>query len=335
MGNDFVPIGDVGTAVGRPADNYILDVHQPFDLEGEPYSSEDGTRWVVRAFYPGAVLETGFDILFFWVARMLMMGLHFRGESPFGEVFLHGLIRDAAGVKMSKSRGNVIAPDDYVKEVGADVVRCYLMFLGPWDQGGEWSDSGLNGIARWMNRVWELTEHDPTSLDKTQISEDAVRDIQRTIHKAVRKVTEDIERFKFNTALATLMELSNTMGHAWDQGRVDPLTWNNAIEKLLLLIAPMAPHVAEELWERTGHQYSIHNQRLPQWDKALIADETITLVVQVNGRLRDRIAAPIGLKEDEAKKLALESDGVRRHTKGKKIAKIIYVPEKLINVVAL
>jgi len=168
-------------------------------------------------------------------------------DEPFIRLFNQGHII-AESQKMSKSRGNVVSPDDYVKEVGADVVRCYLMFLGPWDQGGEWSDTGLNGIARWINRVWELTEHNPNSLDGTQISENAVRDMQRTIHKTVRKVTEDIERFKFNTALAALMELSNTMGHAWDQGRVDLLTWNEAIEKLLLLIAPMAPHVAEELW---------------------------------------------------------------------------------------
>ncbi len=253
-------------------------------------------------------------------------------DEPFIRLFNQGHII-AESQKMSKSRGNVIAPDEFVEVVGADVVRCYLMFLGPWDQGGDWSDTGLNGIARWMNRVWELTERDRAGLDGMPADEDAVRELRRAVHKTVRKVTEDIERFKFNTALAALMELSNTLGHAWERGGVDLPTWNDAVEKLLLLMAPMAPHVTEELWERTGHDYSIHNQTLPRWDEAMAADETITLVVQVNGRLRDRVEAPVGVSEEEAKKLALESDGAGRHLEGKEIAKVIYVPGRLVNIV--
>ena len=130
------------------------------------------------------------------------------------------------------------------------------------------------------------------------------------------------------------MEYSNWLGHAWERGGVDPIGWNDAIEKLLLLMAPMAPYIAEELWERTGHAYSVHGQTLPQWDPSLAADEVFTLVVQVNGRLRDRIEVPVSITEEEARNVALESAGAQQHISGKVVARVIYVPGKLVNIVA-
>ncbi len=254
-------------------------------------------------------------------------------DEPFIRLFNQGHII-AESHKMSKSRGNVIAPDEYVAELGADVVRCYLMFLGPWDQGGEWSDSGINGMARWMNRVWELSEREAAKLDDIPPDENAIRDLNRAVHKTIKRVTDDLERFKFNTALAALMEYSNTLGQAWERGGIGSATWNDAIEELLILTAPMAPHVTEELWERTGHAYSIHNQTLPEWDETLAADEVITLVVQVNGRLRDRMEVPVSITEDEAKKLALESERIQPHIADKDLVKVIYVEGRLVNIVA-
>ena len=154
------------------------------------------------------------------------------------------------------------------------------------------------------------------------------------MHQTIRKVTEDLDRFKFNTALASLMEYSNSLNHAWDRKGIDSGSWNDAIEKLLLMMTPLAPHISEELWERTGHEYSIHNQLLPEWDAVLAADETITLVVQVNGRLRDRIQVPASIGEDEARETALRSDKVKRNIEGKTVAKVIYVPGRLVNIVA-
>ena len=154
-------------------------------------------------------------------------------DEPFIRLFSQGHII-AGSQKMSKSRGNVIAPDDYVSEVGADVVRCYLMFLGPWDQGGEWSDSGINGMARWMNRVWELVERDSRELDDLPSVEESVRDLNRTVHKTIKRVADDMERFKFNTTLAALMELSNYLGKAWDSGEINSCNWNKAIEVMIL-----------------------------------------------------------------------------------------------------
>ena len=254
-------------------------------------------------------------------------------DEPFIRLFNQGHII-AEHQKMSKSRGNVVSPDKYVAEVGADAVRCYLMFLGPWDQGGDWSVSGLNGVARWMKRVWELAQRDARQLDNQRLDEAVLRDLGRTVHKTVRKVTEDLERFKFNTALAALMELSNSLNHAWERKGVDSGGWNDAVGKMLVLMAPMAPHIAEELWERTGHAYSIHGQPWPEGDPELAADEVFILVVQVNGRLRDRIEMPVTITEEEAKQAALDSERVQPHIAGKQLARVVYIPGKLVNIVA-
>lgn len=237
-------------------------------------------------------------------------------------------------MKMSKSRGNVIAPDDYVREFGADVVRCYLMFLGPWSDGGEWSDTGINGVSRWLNRVWDVAQRDPARLDETPADEGSVRGLRRRVHQTIKRVTGDLRDFKFNTAIAALMELTNAMNQAWEEGRVDGASWREAVENLLLLMAPMAPHLAEELWERTGHPYSIHNRPWPQWDPELAAEEVITLVFQVNGRVRDTAQAPVDVTEEEAKAMALASRRVQAHLQGKEVQRIIYVPGRLVNIVA-
>ena len=171
-------------------------------------------------------------------------------------------------------------------------------------------------------------------LDSSPVYEGAVRDLERTVHKTIRRVTEDLERFKFNTALAALMEYSNTLSRAWEAGSVSAEAWDGAVEKLLLLLSPMAPHISEELWERTGREFSIHSQQLPSWDPELATDEVVTLVVQVNGRLRDRLEVPVSITEDEAREAALSSKRVAVHTEGKRVARVIYIPGKLVNVVA-
>ena len=253
-------------------------------------------------------------------------------DEPYLRLFNQGTII-ADHQKMSKSRGNVITPDPYVRDVGADVVRTYLMFLGPWDQGGDWSDSGINGMARWLNRLWDLSQRDVTELGQRDTSQEADRGLLRMTHKTIRRVEDDLERFKFNTALAAMMELTNYMGKAWDEDGVAADTWRDAIEKLLLLLAPIAPHITEELWERTGHAYSIHSQLMPRWDEELARDEEITLVVQVNGRVRDRIQVPADIGEEEAKRLAMESPTVQPQLEGKQVRQVIYVPGRLVNVV--
>ncbi len=258
------------------------------------------------------------------------MGLVDVGE-PFTRLFNQGIII-AEIQKMSKSGGNVVTPDEYGSEMGADAVRAYLMFVAPWEQGGEWNDSGISGISRWLNRVWNLVLGGYRCGDSIARIK-AERELSRITHQTIKKVTEDMERLRFNTMIAALMEFTNYLTKLKEAGTVNDSDWRESTAILLKLLAPTAPHLAEELWQRTGHEYSIHNQSWPQWDEEMARDEEITLVVQVNGKLRDRITVPASISEDEAKQLALERERVKAYLEGKEIVKTIYVPGRLVNVV--
>jgi leucyl-tRNA synthetase len=217
--------------------------------------------------------------------------------------------------------------------MGADTVRAYLMFVGPWDLGGGWDDSGISGIWRWLNRVWNLVLEEQKGEGLLPIDKATENELRRLTHKTIKKVTEDYGKFRFNTMLAFLMEYTNYLVKLKEGRSVDNAAWREAIDTLLLLLAPSVPHLAEELWERTGHKYSIHNQSFPSWDENLVTEEMITLVIQVNGKLRDRVTAPASIGESEARELALTSERVRAHTDGKKIKDVIYVPGRLVNIV--
>ena len=354
---EFLPTGDSPLALhqgflnvacpdcGRPAKRetdtmdtfvdsswYFLRYTSPNHADG-PFDPEAAKNWVPVDQYTGGVEHAVMHLLYarFFVKALRDLGL-VSFDEPFMRLFNQGTII-SGNEKMSKSRGNVVAPDDFVKRVGADAMRCYLMFLGPWDQGGEWNDSGLNGMFRWMNRVWDLVHRDPAGLKGVTVNEGSVRDLTRLVHQTVRKVSEDLERFKYNTAIAALMEYTNSMARTWERADVDPESWDQAIETLMLLLAPLAPHITEELWEGTGHSGSIHNQTLPEWDEGLAAEDEITLVVQVNGRLRDRIQVPASIEEDAAKQTAIGSEKVKVYTDGKTTVKVIYVPGRLVNIV--
>jgi len=253
-------------------------------------------------------------------------------DEPFTRLFNQGTVV-SGGQKMSKSRGNVVTPDEYVLRLGADTVRAYLMFVGPWDLGGGWDDSGISGIWRWLNRVWNLVLEEQKGEGLLPIDRTTENELRRLTHKTIKKVTEDFEKFRFNTMLAFLMEYTNYLVKLKEGRIVDNAAWREAIDTLLLLLAPSVPHLAEELWERTGHKYSIHNQSFPSWDENLVVEEMITLVIQVNGKLRDRVTAPVAISEPEARELALTSERVRAHTDGKKIKDVIYVPGRLVNIV--
>jgi leucyl-tRNA synthetase len=204
------------------------------------------------------------------------------------------------------------------------------MFIGPWSDGGPYRPEGIEGITRWLNRVWSLVL-EPASFGG--VDEEATRELERQRHRTVRVVTDDLENFRFNTMLARLMEYTSFLARAKEAGNVAQGAWQDAIGALMLMIAPSAPHIAEELWARTGHPYSVHQQSWPQYDEALAAAETFTLVVQVNGRLRDRIDVPVGISEAEAKELAQASDKVRPYTEGQQVARVVYVPGRLVNIV--
>jgi leucyl-tRNA synthetase len=314
---------------------YMYRYADPHDRE-QVVSPELAHKWLPVDQYTGgaehAVMHLLYSRFFARAARDLGV-VDFR--EPFTRLFNQGTII-AGKAKMSKSRGNVVAPDEYVSRQGADAVRVYLMFIGPWDQGGEWDDSGLAGISRWLNRVWTLvlSPAETTRQAEAQTGRASqVRELRRMTHKTIRRVTEDVERFRFNTMVAAMMEYTNYLARLKESGPVDEAGWREAMSSLMLLLAPSAPHIAEELWKRTGNAYSIHNQRWPEWDAELAAEEEITLVVQVNGKVRDRIQAPADVSEERAKELALSSAKVQPYVVGRSVAKVVYVPGRLVSIV--
>jgi leucyl-tRNA synthetase len=311
---------------------YFLRYLSPKDAN-HPWDPAVARRWMPVDQYTGGAEHAVMHLLYsrFFIKALRDMGLVTFSE-PFLRLYNQGHII-ADGAKMSKSRGNVVTPDPYVEELGADIVRLYLMFIGPWDRGGEWNDAGINGIARWLNRVWDLVLRDPTALNTSHPPPEALRDLQRRLHQTVRRVGQDLEAFKFNTAIAALMEFTNDLQDRWEARSVDAPIWRESRRALLLLLAPLAPHLTEELWEHIGAAYSIHQQPFPAWDEALAAEDVITLVVQVNGRVRDRFEAPSSIGEEAAKRQALERPNVRRHLGDKEPAQVIYVPGRLVNVV--
>ena len=301
-----------------------------------PFNPVEGAYWLPVDQYTGGIEHATMHLLYtrFFTKAMRDMGI-VDFDEPMTRLYNQGIILGEDGEKMSKSRGNVIAPDDLVRQYGADVLRGYLMFGFRWDQGGPWSSTGVLGIQRFLERVWALVlEPAPTSGgDEASDGDAQVRALRRKQHQTVRKVTQDMERFSFNTMIAALMEYTNHMVRAKETPVAQTAAWQEATKTLLLLMAPSFPHISEELWERAGHDYSIHQQAWPTWDDELAAEETITIVVQVNGKVRDRFEAPADIGEEDAKEQALATPGAQKHLNGKQPLKVIYVPGRLVNIV--
>ena len=232
--------------------------------------------------------------------------------------------------RMSKSKGNVVNPDELVAQFGADTVRAYLMFFAKWDQGGPWNYGGIKGPQRLLQDVWEIGRADYTPAHE---DEAATRALRRKTHQTIRKVTQDMEEFSFNTAVAAIMELRNTILAAQRAANVSRLAWDEAVDTILLLLAPISPHITEELWSQRGRPYSIHQQSWPQWDEEVAREEMISLVIQINGKTRDKLDVPAGMNDEELGKLALESEKVQRMLDGKQPRKVIVARGSLVNIV--
>ena len=232
--------------------------------------------------------------------------------------------------RMSKSKGNVVNPDELVAQFGADTVRAYLMFFAKWDQGGPWNYGGIKGPQRLLQDIWEMgrAAYSPASVDDS-----ATRALRRKTHQTIRKVTQDLDEFSFNTAVAAIMELRNTILGAERVSNVSREAWDEAVDTILLLLAPISPHITEELWSRRGRSYSIHHQPWPQWDEAVAREETISLIIQINGKTRDKLDVPAGLDDESLGRIALGSEKVQRLLDGKEPRKVIVALGKLVNIV--
>ncbi|MCG3209921.1 MAG: Leucine--tRNA ligase [Anaerolineae bacterium] len=299
-----------------------------------PFNPAEGGYWLPVDQYTGGIEHATMHLLYtrFFTKAMHDMGV-VRFTEPMDNLFNQGIILGEDREKMSKSRGNVIAPDDLVQEYGADTVRGYLMFGFRWDQGGPWDSNGILGVERFLERVWDVaTNSQPGSNQPTAAD---VRELKRKQHQAIRRVTKDIEDFTFNTMVAGLMEYTNALIALRNSAPalVGSAEWAEAVRTLVLLLAPGFPHVAEELWEQVGQPYSVHQQMWPQWDEELAKEDVIEIAVQVNGKVRDKLELPAEVDADTAKTQAQALDGVKKYTDGQQIIKVIYVPGRLVNIV--
>jgi leucyl-tRNA synthetase len=313
----------------------------------KPWDPELGKYWLPVDQYTGGPEHATMHLLYtrFFTKALADMGVvDFR--EPMLRLFNQGIILGPDGNRMSKSRGNVVAPDQYVSKSGADTVRVYLMFIGPWDAGGPWNFSGIEGARRFLDRVWNVVlepARDQRSGGRGQETELAAqtRELRHMTHATIQRVTEDIEQFKFNTIIAALMEFNNYLVKAKETAVCGTPAWDEAVDSLLLLLAPEAPHVAEELWQRRHHAKatgfaaaaSVHRQSWPTFDPELAKADTITLVVQVNGKVRDKIEAPAGITEAVAREMALARPSVQKWLEGVEVRKVIFASGRLINIV--
>ncbi len=315
---------------------YFLRYTDPDDTQ-HPWTAETTAKWMPVDMYIGGPEHATLHLLYarFFVKALRDMGL-LAIDEPFTRLYHQGMVLGPDGQKMSKSRGNVIAPDDVVSRYGADAVRCYLMFMGPFDQGGPWNNKSIEGVARFLNRVWALLTETMDAQTGISVQSDQGSAAERLRHKTIARVTADFGELRFNTALAGLMEYVNHLNHLREE---DPSVLRDtrfvaAVDELLVLLAPMAPHVTEELWHLRGHTESIHSQPWPEYDPALTVDDIVTLVIQVNGKVRDRLEVAPGLSDEQARELALASPKVQSALEGRALKKFIYVRDRnLVNVV--
>jgi leucyl-tRNA synthetase len=296
-----------------------------------PFDPAEYDYWMPVDTYTGGIEHATMHLIYtrFFHKACRDMGV-VNGPEPMVQLRNQGMVLGEDHEKMSKSRGNVIAPDDLVNRYGADTVRAYLMFFARWDMGAPWNSSGIEGSVRWVRRVWSLFT-EPSSPG--QSNADACRVLRRRVHQTLRKVTRDFERFEFNTIVSSLMELLNDMYKARESGLAGTSEWKEAQDIYLRMMAPVTPHIAEELWAFLGKPYSIHKQNWPEVDEAATAEEQVTLIVQVNGKVRDRITVPVDVSDEIAKAMALASEAVQRHLEGRIPKKVIVVPGKLVNIV--
>jgi len=306
---------------------YFLRYADPKNTE-MPFSKAAIDRWLPVDRYVGGAEHAVLHLLY---ARFVTKALRDMGFVSFSEPFKslrnQGLIMGEDGEKMSKSRGNVVNPDEVISTYGADTLRVYEMFMGPFEDAKPWSTTDIIGSRRFLDRAWRICEK---AQEQTPAKIESSQAILRELHKAIKKVTTDITDFHFNTAISTLMVLSNAMLDAQNKGVI---LAQDTLDTFLIILAPFAPHLAEELWSQLGHTESITLQPWPTHDEQYLIEDAYTLTVQVNGKLRDTFVVPAGITEDDALVLSLAREGVAKWVRGKTVKKVIFVSGRLLNLV--
>jgi leucyl-tRNA synthetase len=299
------------------------------EFDDRPWDPSRTQTWLPVTSYIGGNEHAVLHLLY---SRFITMVLHELGkvhfEEPFPKLRAHGLIiKD--GAKMSKSRGNVVIPDSYIQQWGADTFRMYLMFLGPFQEGGDFRETGIVGIRRFLDKVWTIAHETAALTPGTPGSRPGSvlpPEVARKLHQTIKKVTADTESLDYNTAIAAMMEYVNALRDAGCAMR-------DAVEPLLVMLAPYAPHLAEELWAALGHDRSIFQATWPSYDAKLAAGDDVEIVVQVNGKVRGHLVVQRGASEAQVKELALRDESVRKFVDGKPVRKTVYVQDRLLNLV--
>ncbi|MDX1600084.1 MAG: leucine--tRNA ligase [Anaerolineales bacterium] len=303
------------------------------DYDEGPFDPAEYDYWMPVDTYTGGIEHATMHLMYtrFFHKACRDLGIT-EGHEPMLQLRNQGQILGPDGQRMSKSRGNVIDPDEQVDAYGADTVRAYLMFGYRWTEGGPWNDENIQGVVRWLHRVWT---HVNESLDAQPDNPDPdrVRDLRRKLHQTIQQASRDLERFEFNTVVSGLMELTNRIIEARENGLAGSPAYEEAVDGLLLMMAPITPHIAEELWSRRGNPYSIHTQDWPEFDPEIAKEEEITLVLQVNGKVRDRVQVPAEIDEEQARQTALQNETIQGYLEGREPKKVIYVPGRLVNIV--
>jgi len=312
---------------------YYLRYADPQNTE-QAWSPEAMKHWLPVDQYTGGIEHAILHLLYsrFFTKALRDMG-HLTFDEPFTRLFHQGMILGADGQKMSKSRGNVESPDSYVTRYSADAVRCYMMFIGPFDAGGLFKAENLEGVWRFLNRFWNVVSEGWVEGDVTTKPSPESHAIEQLRHKTIKRVTEDISHFRFNTALAALMECNNALVKVQNEPVAHTTAYRKTLETMMQLLAPLAPHITEELWHVTGHTESIHSTDWPTYDEETTHNATFTLVVQVNGKVRERIEVPATISEDEVRKLALTNTKIAPFIGDSTVQKVIYIPGRLVNIV--
>jgi leucyl-tRNA synthetase len=305
-----------------------------------PFDDTEYNYWMPVDTYTGGIEHATMHLLY---TRFFHKALRDAGITEGGEPMIQlrnqGMVLGEDNEKMSKSRGNVIAPDVLVERYGADTVRAYIMFFARWEMGAPWDSQGIEGSARWIRRTWALFTDPSSALRSAQgesivTSDEVKRNLRRKVHQTLTSVTRDFENFEFNTIISSLMELMNEMYKAREAGAVGFPEWAEAQDIYLRMLAPVAPHIAEELWtNHLGKPYSIHQQNWPKVDEEAAREDSIELPVQINGKVRDRITVPAEASEEEIRASALASETVKKYLEGKEPKKIIIAQKKLVSIV--
>lgn len=309
------------------------------DFQNGILDRERVDHWMSVDQYIGGIEHAVLHLLYarFFTKVLRDLG-HTSADEPFVNLLTQGMvIKD--GAKMSKSKGNVVDPDALITKYGADTARLFSLFAAPPEKDLDWNDQGVDGSFRFINRIWKLVHEHLDAIKKAGLVDVASlnpdeKNLRRAVHKTIRKVTEDLEeRFHFNTAIASVMELLNTLQSSELVSGQSAAVMKEALENVVLLMAPFIPHITEELWQRMGNTVPLSSSAWPEYDRDAVVDEEVLVVVQVNGKLRSKVTVAADTGEEELKALALADEKVLLFTEGKAVRKIIFVPGKLINIV--